>query len=313
MCNRFMMEVAATMRTPPGGDDLPVHFVATQPMITVAELYEIIQVRRKEDGLCMQPSALGVHRMESMRVESGSVPATLEGMNCEPQNERVSGQYSKNWRNGLQEEVDITLMLKAMEASKVPNKVSNARSANKVRKPNAKHECEQTITSIMDYLQGIEPERIVLVRRIKNLGFGSSEYLRAHFSKFFGEVEEVLVAHSQVQRRTTGETRMRPAGIGFVIMHNKEDASNIINDDRKHNVEGVTIEVETFKPREVSCSSSGGDNRAAKSAKGYLRQKAFNNLSQCGFEETRFTSMPTLDHSLVPDAFSTSSRVWTSL
>jgi len=317
MCDRFMMEVAATMRTPPGGDDLPVHLVTTQPIITVAELYEMIQARKKEDGLYMQPPALGVHSVESMLVESGSVPATLEGMNCEPQNGRVSGQHSKNWRNGLQEEDDITLMLKAMEAPKVPNKVSNVRFPKKGRKPNAKHECERTITSIMDYLQGIETERIVFVRRIKNLGFGSSECLWAYFSKFFGAVEEVLVAHSRVQRKDTAkypsETRMRPASIGFVVMHNREDASNIINGDRKHNIEGVTIEVETFKPRNLSCSTSGGDNGAAKSATGYLRRKTGIKLFQFGLSATRFTSMPTLDHSSLPDALYTSSLVWTSL
>jgi len=260
-----MMEVAGTMRSPPGLDDLEVQPVTTQPMISVAELYEMLQARKKEE-------ALGVQSLESMCLEKVSVPATLHRMNCEPlhqkedsevlyvENGRVSGHHSKHLSNGFKVEDHIACMLEAVEASKVSNKVSNVRSPNQGRKTIAKHECEQTITTVMGYLQGIDPDRVVLVRRIKNLGFGSSERLRAHYSKF-GKVEAVLVAHSHVKARNAGAraTRVRPASIGFLVMCNREDASDIINHALEHTVDGITIQVEVFKLREMSYATCGGD------------------------------------------------------
>jgi len=76
----------------------------------------------------------------------------------------------------------------------------------------------------LELLRERSPECVIIVRRIKQLGFESPQLLDQHFSQF-GEVKELLVAHSHVKptaKRPNG--RVRPAALGFVVMASEEAA-----------------------------------------------------------------------------------------
>merc|ERR1719161_3173488 len=70
----------------------------------------------------------------------------------------------------------------------------------------------------LELLRQRQPECVIIVRKIKKLGFESPQLLDKYFSQF-GEVKELLVAHSHVKptsKRPNG--RVRPAALGFVVM-----------------------------------------------------------------------------------------------
>merc|ERR1740130_1857983 len=69
----------------------------------------------------------------------------------------------------------------------------------------------------LELLRQRQPENVIIVRKIKKLGFESPQMLDEHFSQY-GEVKELLVAHSHVKptaKRQNG--RVRPAALGNVI------------------------------------------------------------------------------------------------
>lgn len=91
-----------------------------------------------------------------------------------------------------------------------------------------------------------EPERVIIVRKIKKLGFESPAFLTEYFGQY-GEVSQVLVAHSHVKptaKRPNG--RVRPAALGFVVMANAAAAEGALNHGATHVVSGVAIEVSPF-------------------------------------------------------------------
>merc|ERR1719263_1117525 len=66
--------------------------------------------------------------------------------------------------------------------------------------------------------------RVLIVRKIKALGFESSEVLKEYFGQF-GAVSEVIVPHSFTKpgpQRKLG--RIRPGVMGFVVMETTEGA-----------------------------------------------------------------------------------------
>merc|ERR1719482_2389120 len=74
----------------------------------------------------------------------------------------------------------------------------------------------------LELLRQRQPECVIIVRKIKKLGFESPQILDQYFSQY-GEVKELLVAHSHVKptaKRPNG--RVRPAALGFVVMADKE-------------------------------------------------------------------------------------------
>merc|ERR1719161_1315682 len=76
----------------------------------------------------------------------------------------------------------------------------------------------------LELLRQRQPECVIIVRKIKKLGFESPQILDEYFSQF-GEVSELLVAHSHVKptaKRPNG--RVRSAALGFVVMESGEAA-----------------------------------------------------------------------------------------
>jgi len=98
----------------------------------------------------------------------------------------------------------------------------------------------------LELLRQRNPEHVIIVRKIKKLGFESPQLLDAHFSQY-GEVKELLVAHSHVKptaKRPNG--RVRPAALGFVVMADGEAVQKCFQAGADQIICGYSIEVGSF-------------------------------------------------------------------
>jgi len=89
-------------------------------------------------------------------------------------------------------------------------------------------------------LQDEDPDCILLIREIQRLGFGPQASLTRHFGQF-GPVKQVLVARSATAARR--RSRIRPAGLGFVVMDSAAAASSALDCGERQVIAGTTIEV----------------------------------------------------------------------
>jgi hypothetical protein len=99
----------------------------------------------------------------------------------------------------------------------------------------------------LELLRTRQPENVIIVRKIKKLGFESPQLIDAHFSQY-GEVKELLVAHSHIKptaKRPNG--RVRPAALGFVVMANEVAAQNAFKAGADQMINGIRIELASFE------------------------------------------------------------------
>merc|ERR1719261_774342 len=99
----------------------------------------------------------------------------------------------------------------------------------------------------LELLKQRQPEHVIIVRRIKKLGFESPQLLDEHFSHY-GEVKELLVAHSHVKptsKRPNG--RVRPAALGFVVMGTPDAAKNAFKGGTEQMISDVSVELAPFE------------------------------------------------------------------
>lgn len=104
----------------------------------------------------------------------------------------------------------------------------------------------------------VDSSRVLIVRKINRLGFSSPQILREHFS-WYGTVENVLVAHSRVKSgggQAGIVSRLRPSGLGFVVMSKGEEALKILAEGAEQQVAGTVIRVQKFE-RRMSESAAG--------------------------------------------------------
>jgi len=91
------------------------------------------------------------------------------------------------------------------------------------------------------------PERVICLRKINRLGFESRELLERHYSSY-GMPSRILVAHLFTRASRRRSARMRPAGVGFMVMETKADAERILELGESQQVDGVHILVQRFEP-----------------------------------------------------------------
>merc|ERR550514_2002515 len=99
----------------------------------------------------------------------------------------------------------------------------------------------------LEMLRERNPERVIIVRKIKKLGFESPALLTEYFLQY-GEVAEVLVAHSHVKptpKRPNG--RVRPAALGFVVMGSEEAAQSALQAGVVQAICGAAVELGPFE------------------------------------------------------------------
>lgn len=116
--------------------------------------------------------------------------------------------------------------------------------------------CE-TLRMHLRSLLKVESNRVLIVRKINRLGFASPQALSDHYS-WYGRVERVLVAHSRVKSgnnagitSTNMPSRLRPSGLGFVVMSTVEEADTILAQGPEQVVCGAVIRVQRFERRMV--------------------------------------------------------------
>jgi hypothetical protein len=117
----------------------------------------------------------------------------------------------------------------------------------------------------------IDSQRVFIVRKIRDLGFESTEKLQAYFSKF-GSVEHVLVSHSVENRNIDpndpeAKRVVRPASVGFVVMEKVSAVQRIFEQGVQHIVNDVEICLTAYQHHDPDDESkfglqSGGDDRA---------------------------------------------------
>jgi len=104
-----------------------------------------------------------------------------------------------------------------------------------------------TLTWSLRALSGVDPDCVIIVRRINRLGLKSARHLKQHFSSY-GPVVRVLVAHSTVHPGGSGKApRQRPSSLGFVHMSTPDVAQAILAMGPEQEVDGVTIRVQRFE------------------------------------------------------------------
>merc|ERR1719236_149841 len=104
----------------------------------------------------------------------------------------------------------------------------------------------------IETLKKYPEKRVLIIRKIKALGFESSEILKAHFGQF-GVVSEVIVPHSFTKpgpQRKLG--RIRPGVMGFVVMETTDGADAAIATGESQILqspkgESVTVQVVWFQ------------------------------------------------------------------
>lgn len=131
-----------------------------------------------------------------------------------------------------------------------------------------------SLRSHFSELDRVPCERIFLVRKIQRLGLGSADAVRTHFSSY-GEVEDVLVAHSPVLSGCkTYVRRLRPSNLAIVIMKTATMADRVHAEGKDQVVQGSSVLVEPYERRgqnkaddehdvatcdTTSCGESAGD------------------------------------------------------
>jgi hypothetical protein len=117
--------------------------------------------------------------------------------------------------------------------------------------PGQEDNSDFTLRTHLRELQKVDLGRIVLIRKIIKLGFDSARMLEAHYSRY-GKVEKVLVAHSHVKPQHSGQgMRLRPSGLGFVVMSSTREVEGILAGGEHQVVHGVRVCVRRFERRGV--------------------------------------------------------------
>jgi hypothetical protein len=107
----------------------------------------------------------------------------------------------------------------------------------------------ETLRMHLQSLQDEDSKNVLILRKINKLGFDSPDLLETYFSEF-GDVKRVLVAHSRVKpSNRRSRSRVRPAGLGFVVMASRADIDAVLCMGEQHSVLGVPIQVQSYEQR----------------------------------------------------------------
>lgn len=112
--------------------------------------------------------------------------------------------------------------------------------------------------SMRKHLQSLQDEDqrcILLLRDIQKLGFSPQALLMSHFSNF-GPVKQIMVARSATNGARK-RSRIRPAGLGFVVMENAEAAAAILDQGERQVIQGTAVEVRIRSFQHASSEKSG--------------------------------------------------------
>merc|ERR1712087_713434 len=116
------------------------------------------------------------------------------------------------------------------------------------------------IATHLNELNDEDPRKMLIARKINRLGFASADILKEYFGHF-GVVEKVRLSNTQTKPAwSSGNFRVRPSGLAFLVFEDAQAASNAVAAGKCHVVAGVEIFVSEFVSRsEVGMSPSDND------------------------------------------------------
>jgi len=135
---------------------------------------------------------------------------------------------------------------------------SSASTAD-TRSPHRRRRCQMLLATQLKNLEEEDADCIVHVRQIHKLGFESSEVLQEYCEQF-GPVKRVAL--SNAHEKLGGApfpVRVRPSGIGFVVMQTREDAAAVLAAGSIQLIQGVKIMFRRFFAKETPASPAASD------------------------------------------------------
>jgi len=132
--------------------------------------------------------------------------------------------------------------------------------------PRRRRRCQLLLATHLKEMEGEDTSCIIHVRQIHRLGFNSTDLLREYCSNF-GPVKRIALsnAHEKLEE-TPGlpfPVRVRPSGIGFVVMERPEDAAAVIAQGEVQTINGCAIKVRKFEAREEKACQEVEDTSVA--------------------------------------------------
>jgi len=103
------------------------------------------------------------------------------------------------------------------------------------------------------------------VRRINKLGFDSQAALKEHYGQF-GEVTKVLLSNTHEKSEEVEapfRVRLRPSGLGFVVMRHPELVTAVLAEGETQIVNGVEIQVRKFVSSQTRNTPKDEDEAAS--------------------------------------------------
>jgi hypothetical protein len=136
-------------------------------------------------------------------------------------------------------------------------------------------------------LEGEDASCVIKFRRIHRLGFQSAERLIAYCNKF-GTVKKVALSnhHSKVEGYA-GSCRIRPSGIGFVVMERPEAAKAVIAGGETQIVDGYQISVAKFETRKAGYGHESATTRVSAASASYFTECEFDRELSQPFPQAR--------------------------
>lgn len=143
-----------------------------------------------------------------------------------------------------QQQQRLMLMGQPRECLSLPGQERLAAPQCRARR---KRRCCPTMLALhLKKLEEHDPRCVFLMKKIKKLGFDAEALLRRHF-EVFGPIDDVLLINPLT--KSSGydfAQRVRPSGMGFVIMRHAEDVGRVLAVGPEHIVSDVPIEVRQF-------------------------------------------------------------------
>jgi len=146
----------------------------------------------------------------------------------------------------------------------------------------------RTCLEIATHLNGLEeknPACILFARQISKLGFDSAEILKAHFEKY-GPVETVLLSNSHSKSCSAPfPVRVRPSGMGFVVMQQPDGLAEALAEGETHVVDGIEVKEQAFE----NCTGAVNDDEP-----GHVDDSLVDEMASVDSQDVDFSDLPAL-------------------
>jgi hypothetical protein len=108
---------------------------------------------------------------------------------------------------------------------------------------------EDSLRANLLKLASMDQARVIMVRKINQIGLKSRAALETYFSQF-GTIEHVMVSHCMA-KSSSGVKRLRPAALGFLVMSKVEEAQAALAQGEVQTIQGAEITVGMFESHPV--------------------------------------------------------------